>query len=99
MKTNCPMCNAELELTKVSLPLGSISRIDCNGCKRFTTSSDGLTELIRNQAGKWWIFIDAPEAIYVFGAGTSPDIYPYTPVNYQNPQETIDRLLRLKAFL
>lgn len=95
---NCPICQAPLEPIKMSLPFGSISRWDCTVCQRYLTNQDGTTELIKNTADKWWIVINhEANTITVISEGYKE--YPYIPVNYTNPQETIARLISLKAFL
>lgn len=105
MIPTCPMCEADLELILVS-SLGSISRFDCYQCLRYSRSDD--TELIKTKDGAWLLLVKEDE-LWLFPPNVKKDLEtmlekalsfprPAT-INYKNPQETIDRLIKLKAFL
>ena len=96
----CPICQSLLELVLLSKPSGNIKHFECWSCNRYMTDLAGY-EIIK-QNGKWWILIDKVDKDITVFDRSYPKLfitYPLVPINYTNPQETIDKLVKLKAFL
>lgn len=98
----CPLCHHDLDILVTEFMLTNSSHItcfDCGWCKRYRCSFDGEAELIYRENKRWWIMISKGVSINVYQPGSPIKEYPYVEINYQDPQETIDRLEHLKAFL
>lgn len=88
---NCPLCQEELQVRS--------GFNQCASCCKYLCTTDGGTEVIKNDKGRWWLWIYKGREIHLFQAGITAIHLPYAPINYQDPQLTIDRLMALKAFL